>query len=155
MLLDADGSEVLVPNSVIMGSAIVRTARRRRRRPEPSRDQPRLAAAISRKARSNTSGGCPPLTRCLRSMMIAGTPLMPSCWKNRSLARTSSANSPESRIARARPRPARRMPRWRQRIAVGHVLALAEIGAQQGVLQPRCLPSVSAQCSSRCASKVL
>ena len=35
-------------------------------------------------------------------MMIAGTPLMPASMKNRSTVRTSSANSPEARIARAR-----------------------------------------------------
>src|SRR5690606_37280338 len=59
-------------------------------------------AATSRRARSNTSTGCPPETRCLRSMMIAGTPRMPAwrkyCWS----ARTSSAKASESRTSRAR-----------------------------------------------------
>src|SRR5690606_40886692 len=49
----------------------------------------RGSAAICLSACSNTSGGCPPEIRCLRSMMIAGTARMPCVWKNRSPMRAS------------------------------------------------------------------
>ncbi len=64
-----------------------RAPRRRHERMPPS--HPR--AAISRSARSNTSTGWPPETRCLRSMITAGTPLMPLRRKNCSASRTSAA----------------------------------------------------------------